>query len=59
MSNSGDAVFRRQITCREVIYINTADKTTAYMYDSSGDFVQEVLLKIKILYLKVMMVVPL
>ena len=61
MSNSGDAVFRRQITCREAIYINTADNsaTTAYIYDSSGDFVLEVLLKIKILYLKVMMVVPL
>ena len=41
MSNSGDAVFRRQITCREAIYINTADNsaTTAYIYDSSGDFV--------------------
>jgi len=41
MSNSGDAVFRRQITCREAIYINTADNsaTTGYLYDSSGDFV--------------------
>ena len=40
-SNSGDAVFRRQITCREAIYINTADNsaTTGYLYDSSGDFV--------------------
>jgi hypothetical protein len=41
MSNSGDAVFRRQITCREAIYINTADNsaTTGYLYDDSGDFV--------------------
>jgi len=41
MSNSGDAVFRRQITCREAIYINTADNsaTTGQLYDSSGDFV--------------------
>ena len=41
MSNSGDAVFRRQITLREALYINTADNsaTTAYLYDNSGDFV--------------------
>ena len=40
-SNSGDAVFRRQITLREALYINTADNsaTTAYIYDDSGDFV--------------------
>ena len=40
-SNSGDAVFRRQVTLREALYINTADNsaTTAYLYDSSGDFV--------------------
>ncbi len=41
MSSSGDAVFRRQITCREALYINTADNsaTTGYLYDSSGDFI--------------------
>ena len=41
MSNSGDAVFRRQITLREGLYINTADNsaTTGYLYDDSGDFV--------------------
>ena len=41
MSNSGDAVFRRQVTLREALYINTADNsaTTGYLYDDSGDFV--------------------
>ena len=41
MSNSGDAVFRRQITLREALYINTADgsATSGYLYDSSGNFV--------------------
>ena len=40
MSNSGDAVFNRQITLKEALYINKADgNTVGYIFQSGDDLV--------------------